>query len=104
VFYLNFKGLILGKLIPSKDASSYLPHNYFLATHLLPCNKLDRAIKKFTGNDEIGDAPENMMKAIHTFAHFSHVYSDGYILPCDLQGKFTQSNHKITQLIPIHGN
>jgi len=43
-------------------------------------------MKKFTGNDDIGDALDHMTKAIHAFAHFSVVYSQNNILLCDLQG------------------
>ena len=87
VFYFNFKGAILGELKSSKNAIT-LPHNHFLATLLLPCGELDGTIKKFTGSDEIGDAPDDITKAIHAFAHFTHVYTSGHIVPCDLQGKF----------------
>lgn len=68
------------------SGSRVLPKKNFLATLLLPCGKLDVKIKKFTGSDDIGDAPDNMTKAVHAFAHWSLIYSRGHILFCDLQG------------------
>lgn len=63
-----------------------MPHKHFLATRLLPCGKADGKLKKFTGNGEIGDATDDLTKAIHAFAHFSLIYSHGHLLFCDLQG------------------
>jgi len=48
---------------------------------------MDGKVKKFTGNDDIGDQPSDpLTEAIHAFAHFSLVYTKGYLLLCDLQG------------------
>ena len=88
-FYFNFKGSIYGKIQASMTSGSRtIPKKNFLATLLLPCGKLDAKVKKFTGNDDIGDALDNMTKAIHAFAHWSLLYSRGHILFCDLQGIF----------------
>lgn len=86
-FYFNFKGSIYGEFQGSVTSGSrVVPKKNFLATLLLPCGKLDAKIKKFTGSDDIGDAPDSMTKAIHAFAHWSLLYSRGHILFCDLQG------------------
>ena len=63
-----------------------IPHQHFLATLLLPCGKVDGEVRKFTGNDDIGDASDDITKAVHAFAHFSLLYSQEHILFCDLQG------------------
>jgi alpha-kinase family protein len=89
-FYFNFKGSIYGEIQASMTSGSrVVPKKNFLATLLLPCGKLDSKIKKFTGSDDIGDAPDSMTKAIHAFAHWSLLYSRGHILFCDLQGTIT---------------
>lgn len=72
-----------------------VPKINFLATLLLPCGKVDEKVKKFTGSDDIGDAPDNMTKAIHAFAHWSLLYSQGHILFCDLQGTFILIGNEI---------
>lgn len=86
-FYFNFKGSIYGEIQGSVTSGSrVVPKKNFLATLLLPCGKLDAKVKKFTGSDDIGDAPDSMTKAVHAFAHWSLLYSRGHILFCDLQG------------------
>jgi hypothetical protein len=72
-----------------------MPHQHFLATLLLPCGKVDSKIRKFTGNDNIGTAHDDMTKAIHAFAHYSLLYSQQHILFCDLQGGSFLSNFSI---------
>jgi hypothetical protein len=72
------------------SADGSLPYADFLATKLLPCRPADGDIKKFTGNEDNGPAPEasdELTMAIHAFAHFSSIYSKGHLLLCDLQGK-----------------
>ena len=64
-----------------------LPHRSFLATRLLPCGRLDGKVRKFTGNDELGPASDATTMVVHSFAHFSLLYSKGHIVFCDLQGK-----------------
>lgn len=80
----------MGKIQNSPSSGSrIIPHQYFLATLLLPCGKVDGGTRKFTGNDEIGSAPvDDLTKAVHAFAHFSLLYSQEHILFCDLQGVF----------------
>ncbi len=86
-FYFNFRSSILGRLVPSVSSQSCpLPYRTFIATPLLPCGGADPKVKKFTGNDLIGAADDDMTKAIHAFAHFSTVYSSRRLLLCDLQG------------------
>jgi hypothetical protein len=86
-FYFNFKGSIYGEIQGSLTSGSRIvPKKNFLATILLPCGNLDAKIKKFTGSDNVGDAPDSMTKAVHAFAHWSLLYSRGHILFCDLQG------------------
>ncbi|KAF8884387.1 kinase-like domain-containing protein, partial [Infundibulicybe gibba] len=86
-FYFNFANSILGELKPSpRSQSRIVPFYHFIATRLLPCGQLDGGVKKFTGNEEIGEATDNITKAIHAFAHFTHLYSGGQLLFCDLQG------------------
>ncbi|PPQ94491.1 hypothetical protein CVT25_013803 [Psilocybe cyanescens] len=87
-FYFNFKGAILGQIIPSPTSGSRpLPYLHFLATPLLPCGPVDAPVKKFTGNGSIGNADDHITRAIHAFAHFSVLYSQENLLFCDLQGK-----------------
>jgi Alpha-kinase family len=87
-FYFNFEDSIFGKIVPSVTSGSRcLPHEYFIATPLLPCSAVDGLVKKFTGNDSIGDANDHLTKAVHAFAHFSVIYSHSNILFCDLQGQ-----------------
>lgn len=89
-FYFNFKGAILGQIIPSPTSESRpLPYLTFLATPLLPCGPLDAPVKKFTGNGTIGDADDHMTRAIHSFAHFSVLYSQESLLFCDLQSEIS---------------
>lgn len=86
-FYFNFKDSILGELvIDERSALKNIRHIHFIATPLLPCGKADSKVKKFTGHSEVGPATDDITKAIHAFAHFSLVYSSGYLVFCDLQG------------------
>ncbi|KAF8811841.1 hypothetical protein BYT27DRAFT_7208146 [Phlegmacium glaucopus] len=102
-FYFNFKGSILGSLVPSLSSHSRsLPHSLFIATPLLPCGELDGKIKKFTGNDEFGDADDHLTKAIHAFSHFTAVYTQKNIILCDLQGMFDRD--KVMCLIDPQGH
>ncbi|KAF8625620.1 hypothetical protein AX17_006805 [Amanita inopinata Kibby_2008] len=89
-FYFNFKDSIFGEMSGSVTESEgrIVPHQHFLATRLLPCGKVDGNVRKFTGSDNIGDASDDITKAIHAFAHFSLLYSHGHILFCDLQGAY----------------
>ncbi|KAF8801852.1 hypothetical protein BYT27DRAFT_7114029, partial [Phlegmacium glaucopus] len=78
---------IYGEIHRSMTSGSRLIlHKPFLATLLLPCGKVDGKVKKFTGSDCVGDACDNMTKAVHAFAHWSLLYSHKHILFCDLQG------------------
>ena len=91
-FYFNFTDSIFGEIQGSVTSGSRIvPHQHFLATLLLPCGKVDGGIQKFTGNDEIGEASDDITKAIHAFAHFSLLYSQQHILFCDLQGVSQQN-------------
>ncbi|KAF8231281.1 hypothetical protein L208DRAFT_1277858, partial [Tricholoma matsutake] len=54
---------------------------------LLPCGKLHGGVRKFTGSDDIGEALDDITKAVHAFTHFSLLYSSHHMLFCDLQGK-----------------
>lgn len=93
-FYFNFKGAILGRIIPSPTSNSRpLPYLNFLATPLLPCGPVDAPVKKFTGNGSIGDADDHITRAIHAFAHFSVLYSQENLLFCDLQGALDIKGH-----------
>ena len=86
-FYFNFKDSIFGEICGSATSGSrIISHQHFLATFLLPCGQVDGKIQKFTGSDDIGDAPDNITKAIHAFTHFLLLYSQGHLLFCDLQG------------------
>ncbi len=92
-FYFNFKGSILGKLIVKRRSEPRnFAHLHFIATPpVLPCGKADSKVQKFTGNDEVGPATDDISKAIHAFAHFSLVYSHGHLVFCDLQGNPTDN-------------
>ena len=84
VFQVNFDGAFMGKV--TTEADSTLPA-YFLATRLLPCSSFD-ALKKFTGNKSVLPPTDAISKAIHAFAHYSLLYTKGYLVLCDLQGFF----------------
>lgn len=87
-FYFNADSAIFG-IIQSSDINENIVSRYFLATRLLPCGPNDAAVKKFTGNDDPGSPPsarDHLTHAIHAFSHFSVVYSQGFLLLCDLQG------------------
>lgn len=87
-FYFNFKDSILGELVIDEQSAPKMNirHIHFIATPLLPCGKADSKVKKFTGHSEVGPATDDITKAIHAFAHFSLMYSSGYLVFCDLQG------------------
>ncbi|RXW23240.1 hypothetical protein EST38_g2614 [Candolleomyces aberdarensis] len=86
-FKFNFEDAFIGELKPSMTSQSRpLPRLHFLATPLLPCGSFDKKIQKFTGNDVVGEATTAHHEAIHAFAHFSYLYSQGYLVFCDLQG------------------
>jgi len=54
----------------------------------LPCRPpgADERVDKFTGNDTMGVADNNMTKSIHAFVHFSYIVSKSHLVFCDLQG------------------
>jgi hypothetical protein len=88
-FYFNFRDSILGTIIVDERVGNghrHLLFHHFIATPLLPCGKFDVPFKKFTGNDSIGDAEDDMTTAIHAFAHFLVLYSSQELVFCDLQG------------------
>lgn len=87
-FYFNFPDSILGILQHSSTSSGSTPVPFqdFIATPLLPCGLVDPKVRKYTGNENFGDASDDMTKAIHAFVHFSVAYSQDSILFCDLQG------------------
>ena len=85
-FYFNFRGSFYGELACPVDVPCVIRYRQFLVTPLLPCGELDGKIQKFTGNADLGPASDAMTKAIHAFAHFSLLYSHGFLLFCDLQG------------------
>jgi Alpha-kinase family len=96
-FYFNYEDSILGVLNPSVSSNSCIvPHKHFLATPLLPCGPFDGEVRKFTGNDEIGEANDDLTQAIHAFVHFSLSYSSNYMLFCDLQGSSFFSCESLT--------
>ena len=66
--------------------STHVPFWDFIATPLLPCGPVDPKVHKYTGNDNFGEASDDMTKAIHVFLHFSVIYSQDFFLFCDLQG------------------
>jgi len=71
-FYFNFRESIFGEILGSETSGGrIIPHRHFIATHLLPCGNVDGKVRKFTGSDEIGDAQDDITKAIHSFAHSS---------------------------------
>ena len=86
-FYVNFKDSILGDMVIERGLSpKKFTHSRFIATPLLPCGKADSKVMKFTGSAEVGEATDDMTKAIHAFAHFSLVFSHEHLVFCDLQG------------------
>lgn len=69
-------------------ADRQLPHLHFLATRMLPCGRVDQPIRKFTGNHDCGEAPNDALTtALHSFSHFVGVYSNKDAVLCDLQGE-----------------
>jgi len=87
-FYFNYAGSILRELTPTlTSGGSPFPFLHFIATPLLPCGKVDSKVRKFTGNENFRNTCDNLTRAIHPFVHFSMVYSNRYILFCDMQGE-----------------
>ncbi|KAG6873815.1 hypothetical protein C0992_008400, partial [Termitomyces sp. T32_za158] len=67
-FYFNYQDSILGTLQPSRTSgSTHVPFCDFIATPLLPCGPVDPKVHKYTGNDNSGEASDDMTKAIHAF-------------------------------------
>ncbi|KAG6836605.1 hypothetical protein H0H93_006155 [Arthromyces matolae] len=85
-FYFNYNGSLLGTLQSLASGSRHVPFFNFIATPLLPCGPVDPRVRKFTGNDNFGDANDDLTKAIHAFVHFAFIYSQNTFLFCDLQG------------------
>ena len=86
-FSFNFEHSIFGCLRSLRESSSqHLPYKHFIATPLLSCDKLNASIQEFTGSDDIGNAMNDITKAIHAFKHFSLIYTKHTHLFCDLQG------------------
>ncbi|PPQ82660.1 hypothetical protein CVT25_007550 [Psilocybe cyanescens] len=106
-FYFNFENSIFGELVSSLNSSGgesgrCLPHSHFIATLLLPCSILDEKIRKFTGNDDMGDANDHITKAVHAFTHFTALYTHKNIILCDLQGML--DHNKVMCLIDPQGH
>ncbi|KAJ7266486.1 hypothetical protein B0H12DRAFT_1010783, partial [Mycena haematopus] len=97
-FRFNVEGAILGVLEPLEpghiSASLGLPFTDFIATRYLPCSPVDKAIHKFTGNENCGDPPgsDTLTAAIHAFTHFTIAYTDENLVFCDLQGNVSCSS------------
>ncbi|KAF5319799.1 hypothetical protein D9611_012893 [Ephemerocybe angulata] len=87
-FYFNQKGAMMGTIIQVPGSVLPLAHTHFLATPLLPEGEHLSKIRKFTGNDIFGvpDVADYLTQAIQAFAHFSHEFSCGKLIFCDLQG------------------
>ena len=87
-FYFNYKEAFIGVLQSSPSSGGRcLPFPHFIATPLLPCGKVNKPIEKFSGNDDIGSEPDRpITEAVHAFAHFSYLYSKGFLVFVDLQG------------------
>ncbi|KIM83988.1 hypothetical protein PILCRDRAFT_69005, partial [Piloderma croceum F 1598] len=84
-FSFNFNQSIFGYLHNLRESSGgHLPYKHFIVTPLLPCNKLNAGIQKFTGNNDI---------AIHAFTHFSLIYTKHTHLFCDLQGLYDHNRN-----------
>ena len=68
-----------------------LVHKHFIATRLLPCGLVDKAIHKYTGSANCGNAPaanDYMTAMLHAFTHFMYQYTSGEFILCDLQGLY----------------
>lgn len=81
----------MGRLILDEDrqfngVKCILPFNSFIATRLLPCSEIDRPIQKFTGNDSLGEAKDDMTMAIHAYTHFTSIVTRSTVVVTDLQG------------------
>ena len=91
-FYFNTSSTILGTFEPVTSSKTKnknpvnLSYPHFIATHLLPCGKLDAPIQNFTENHNVGAPPVDMTTAIHAFAHFTVVWTWEHLVLCDLQG------------------
>lgn len=85
-FRFNVEDAILGSVLPEDMSPAVLPYRHFLATKLLPCGEMDGQVVKFTGNGDIGEAHDDITKAIHAFVHFVLVYTRRTVLLCDVQG------------------
>ncbi|KAJ6520576.1 hypothetical protein DFH09DRAFT_1426935 [Mycena vulgaris] len=92
-FRFNVEGAILGVLEPLEaghiSASLGLPFLDFIATRYLPCSPSEQGLQKFTGNADCGSPPkesESLTAAIHSFTHFTVIYTQASLVFCDLQG------------------
>ncbi|KAJ6579248.1 hypothetical protein DFH09DRAFT_1447600 [Mycena vulgaris] len=92
-FRFNVGGAILGVLEPLEaghiSASLGLPFLDFIATRYLPCSPSEQGLQKFTGNADCGSPPkesESLTAAIHSFTHFTVIYTQASLVFCDLQG------------------
>ncbi|KAJ6579717.1 hypothetical protein DFH09DRAFT_1446198 [Mycena vulgaris] len=91
-FRFNVEGAILGVLEPLEaghiSASLGLPFLDFIATRYLPCSPSEQGLQKFTGNADCGSPPkesESLTAAIHSFTHFTVIYTQASLVFCDLQ-------------------
>ena len=90
-FYFNSTDAFVGEMSPEWAAIGVGHAEWFIATRLLPCSPIDAPLHKFSGNDEPGDQgalTDDLTMAIHAFAHFTKAYSGGYLVFCDLQGRY----------------
>ncbi|KAJ6485294.1 hypothetical protein DFH09DRAFT_1291645 [Mycena vulgaris] len=92
-FRFNVEEAILGVLEPLEtghiSASLGLPFLDFIATRYLPCSPSEQGLQKFTGNADCGSPPkesESLTAAIHSFTHFTVIYTQASLVFCDLQG------------------
>jgi hypothetical protein len=83
-FHFNLADAILGRFVdeseitdPPANPPCSLLYWDFIATRLLPCGQIDAPIEKFTGNYDIGPAPEpkeHMMVVLHAFSYYVAVW------------------------------
>ncbi|KIK59295.1 hypothetical protein GYMLUDRAFT_1004687 [Collybiopsis luxurians FD-317 M1] len=92
-FYFNYDDAFLGVLEPEfyEQLSEIANYKEFLATPLLPCSEADPQIAKYTGNDDVGEAPKDRLTSLmHAYMHYTYVMTKKTLLICDLQGTFNK--------------
>ncbi|THU96675.1 hypothetical protein K435DRAFT_664020, partial [Dendrothele bispora CBS 962.96] len=96
-FRFNFTDAFIGVLqianVGFDTLSDVAHYTEFIATPLLPCGEANDPIQKYTGNENVGQPPNDRMTSLmHSFMHYTYVMSEKSLLFCDIQGILDMSN------------